>query len=101
SLPVEAAVLDGEAVALRPDGRPHPFQVTGSRTGRQRDVGSATTNVPLNWYVFDVLHLDGTDLVAEPARTRFAQVQQRLPVDLVIPRLVTADPGEGEAFFTA
>ena len=33
ALPLEAAVLDAEAIALRPDGRPHPFGVTMSRFG--------------------------------------------------------------------
>src|SRR4051794_22238559 len=37
-LPATAAVLDGEVIALRPDGRPHPFQVTGSRFGARRDL---------------------------------------------------------------
>src|SRR3954463_7217253 len=37
ALPATSAVLDGEAIALRPDGRPHPFQVTGSRFGSQRE----------------------------------------------------------------
>ena len=32
-----AAVLDGEAVALRTDGRPQPFQVTASRFARRVD----------------------------------------------------------------
>src|SRR3712207_7394233 len=45
--------LDGEAIALRPDGRPHPFQVTASR------AGSATGDVALSALFFDVLHLDG------------------------------------------
>ena len=31
----DTAVLDGEAVALRPDGRPHPFQVTSARAASQ------------------------------------------------------------------
>ena len=31
-LPVTAAVLDGELIALREDGRPLPFQDTASRT---------------------------------------------------------------------
>ena len=38
-LPVTAAVLDGEAVALAPDGRPRPFQVTAAehrQPGRSR-----------------------------------------------------------------
>ena len=44
ALDVRAAVLDGEAVALRPDGRPRPFQVTASRTGpRPMSPGSART----------------------------------------------------------
>ncbi len=33
SLPVRQVVLDGEAIALRTDGRPRPFQVTASRIG--------------------------------------------------------------------
>ena len=38
TLRVREAVLDGEALALRPDGRPHPFQVTMRRLGRSKDV---------------------------------------------------------------
>ena len=36
ALPAGATVLDGEAIALRPDGRPEAFQVTGSRFARRR-----------------------------------------------------------------
>jgi DNA ligase-1 len=36
-LSLESAVLDGEVIALRPDGRPHPFQVTMSRFGSSGD----------------------------------------------------------------
>jgi len=38
ALPVESLVADGEAIALRADGRPHPFQVTASRFGQRADV---------------------------------------------------------------
>jgi ATP-dependent DNA ligase len=38
SLPVREAVLDGEAIALRPEGRPQPFQITMRRLGRSKDV---------------------------------------------------------------
>jgi DNA ligase-1 len=47
SLPVTAAVLDGEAVALAPDGRPRPFQVTAARTASQADVGRMRGQTPL------------------------------------------------------
>jgi DNA ligase-1 len=55
ALPARDLVLDGEAIALRPDGRPHPFQVTASRFGTRRSDGS----VPLTPLFFDLLHLDG------------------------------------------
>ncbi len=41
ALPVRDLIADGEAIALRPDGRPQPFQVTGSRFGRSVDVAAA------------------------------------------------------------
>jgi DNA ligase 1 len=66
ALPVSTVVLDGEAIALRPDGRPHPFQVTGSRFGTRTPVES----IPLTPMFFDVLHLDGKDLLDRPASER-------------------------------
>ena len=66
ALPVSSIVLDGEAIALRPDGRPHPFQVTGSRFGTRTPLAS----VPLTPMFFDVLHLDGEDLLDRPASER-------------------------------
>src|SRR5262245_3833020 len=41
SMEVGTAVIDGEAVALRPDGRPYPFQVTSSRAASQSAPGAA------------------------------------------------------------
>jgi ATP-dependent DNA ligase I len=95
SLAVSAAVLDGEAVALRADGRPYPFQITSSRAASQ---GS---QVPLALFLFDLLHLDGTDLIDRPADERFAALAAVAPAGLVIPRLVTADVEEAEGFFAA
>ena len=46
ALDVRAAVFDGEAVALAPDGRPRPFQVTASRTGSHMDVARAARGHP-------------------------------------------------------
>ena len=68
SLAVSDAVLDGEAVALRPDGRPHPFQVTSARAASQAGPGGEAGQVPLSLFLFDALHLDGTDLIDAPAQ---------------------------------
>ena len=99
ALDVQAAVLDGEAVALRPDGRPRPFQVTGGRTASHIDVAQQRADVPLTAFFFDLLHLDGADLIDEPASDRQALLTRVLPDDLRIPRLVTADVAAAEAFF--
>lgn len=66
ALPVRSVVLDGEAIALREDGRPHPFQVTGSRFGTR----APQLAIPLTPMFFDVLHLDGEDLLDRPAYER-------------------------------
>ena len=99
ALDARAAVLDGEAVALRPDGRPRPFQVTAGRTGSQLDVTRQRADVPLTAFFFDLLHLDGTDLIDEPASDRYALLARILTADLLIPRLVTGDVAAAEAFF--
>jgi DNA ligase-1 len=60
------AVLDGETLALDEDGRPRSFQDTMSRFGRD----APTEEVLLSPFLFDLLHLDGRDLVDEPLRAR-------------------------------
>jgi DNA ligase-1 len=99
ALGARSLVLDGEAVALHPDGRPRAFQVTAGRAGSQADIARQRADVPLTPFFFDLLHLDGEDLIDEPAGGRYALLSGTLPADLVIPRLVTAEVAEAEAFF--
>jgi DNA ligase 1 len=86
ALPGRRLVLDGEAVALGPGGRPLPFQDTMRRAG------------PLELAAFDILLLDDDTLIAEPAATRFAALAEAAPAHAVR-RLVTADPAEAAAFY--
>jgi DNA ligase-1 len=95
-LPVRAAVLDGELIALREDGRPLPFQDTASRTATQ----GAGPAVPLSVFLFDALHLEGADLIDLPYEKRHTELAGAAPADLLMPRLVTASAEEAAAFFT-
>jgi DNA ligase 1 len=95
SLPVPTFVLDGEAIALRADGRPRPFQETGSRTATQ----TAAAPVGLSWFVFDALHVGGADLLDLPFAERHRALAEALPEDMRVPRIVTASVETGEAFF--
>ncbi|HEX5064572.1 MAG TPA: ATP-dependent DNA ligase [Myxococcota bacterium] len=99
ALPVRTAVLDGEAIALRPDGKPHPFQVTMRRFGRRLDVEALRQELPLSMQLFDCLHLDGEDWLARPAAERFQALAAHVPETLRVARLVTDDAGEADAFF--
>jgi DNA ligase-1 len=97
-LPIDAAILDGEAIALRADGRPLPFQVTMSRFGSRLDVARQRDAVPLSSFFFDCLHLDGEDLVDRPSSERVAELDARLPEGLRVPRIVAADAAEAGRF---
>jgi DNA ligase-1 len=95
SLPAGRAVVDGEALALGPDGRPRPFQETASRTAS--GAGAAITP-----YFFDLLHLDGEDLLDRPAHERAARLAALVPEGHRVPRSVVGDPaGIREVFDTA
>ncbi|GAA2539756.1 ATP-dependent DNA ligase [Pseudonocardia hydrocarbonoxydans] len=78
-LPCRSAVLDGETLALRDDGRPRPFQETMSRFGS--DGGENL----LSPFFFDLLHLDGTDLLDEPLHVRLDALAGLLPGPLQMP----------------
>ncbi len=97
-LPVSRAVLDGEAIALRPDARPHPFQVTAGRIGTRLEVERMRSSVAVTPFLFDVLHLDGEDLLDRSGEERHAALAAVVPEPLRIPRVVTADVGEAAAF---
>jgi DNA ligase-1 len=90
SLPISAAILDGEAIALGPDGRPRPFQETASRFARGADGG-------LQAVLFDVLHLDGTDLIDADGTTRRAALET-FAGPLAVSRIVVGDAPAATAF---
>ncbi|MGI9006726.1 MAG: ATP-dependent DNA ligase [Streptosporangiaceae bacterium] len=107
SLDVASAVIDGEAVALRPDGRPHPFQVTSARAASQqaapsappRPTGGRSAAVPLTAFLFDLLHVDGQDLIELTATERFGRLERIAPGGTLIPHLVTSDREQAAGFF--
>ncbi|HEV2536819.1 MAG TPA: ATP-dependent DNA ligase, partial [Streptosporangiaceae bacterium] len=96
-LPVSSAVLDGELIALREDGRPLPFQDTAARTA---SLDTAGTAVPLSLFLFDALYLEGADLIDLEDQDRHAALARAVPAELLMPRLVTDSAEEAAAFFS-
>jgi DNA ligase 1 len=101
ALPVRTLIADGEAIALRPDNRPHPFQITASRFGRSVDVAAAQVAQPLSVFFFDILHCDGLDLLDAPTTDRLAALDAVVPAQHRVDRLITSDPVQAAAFLDA
>ncbi|MBP2453337.1 ATP-dependent DNA ligase [Mycolicibacterium lutetiense] len=93
-LPATDLIADAEAIALRPDGRPQPFQVTAARFGRK----TANDLEPLSVFIFDLLHVDGRDLLDLPTEERLAALDALVPRDRRVDRIVTADAAVARQF---
>ena len=98
SLPATELILEGEAIALRPDGTPHPFQTTMRRFGRRLEVERVRETLPLTLVLFDLLFLDGASLIDRPYRERIALLDQAVPSELVVRRLITGSAEAATAF---
>jgi DNA ligase-1 len=99
ALPATELILDGEAIALGPGGAPRPFQVTMRRFGRRLDVESMRAELPLAALFFDCLHRDGEVLLERSGAERYAALAAALPAAMIVPRIVTADVAEAQAFY--
>jgi DNA ligase-1 len=99
AMPARDLVLDGEAIVLRTDGSPEPFQVTMRRFGRRRDVERLRRELPLAPFFFDVLHLDGQTLLDEPQQRRFGLLAAVAPEATVVPHETAPTPERAAAFY--
>jgi DNA ligase-1 len=103
ALPPKELVLDGEVVALRSDGAPHPFQVTMSRfsTQRGRDARRGKADGPeqlaLTPFFFDCLYVDGASLIDEPLERRLTALRDVAPA-LTVPLIVRPTFEQAQAF---
>jgi len=98
AMPARSIVLDGEAIALRADGTPLPFQETMRRFGRKLEVEKLRERLPITPMFFDTLYLDGEALVDEPLSRRVSLLTEQSAAANLVPRLVTADGGAAAAF---
>ena len=110
AMPARRLVLDGEAIALAPDGRPLPFQITMRRFGRKVDAAHLRAALPLAVSFFDVLRVDDDTLIDRPLDERWQALAAAVGVAVdggagdpaarsLVPRIVTASAEEADAFF--
>ncbi|HET9517852.1 MAG TPA: ATP-dependent DNA ligase [Actinoplanes sp.] len=108
ALPAREIVLDGEAMVIDAAGRPRPFQETASRAAtrgageRRLDAaGKGGGAAALRPFFFDLLHLDGTDLLDEPGRTRWTALADAVPPQLLVGRTVVDTAEQATDAFAA
>ncbi|MGH7616571.1 MAG: ATP-dependent DNA ligase [Gemmatimonadaceae bacterium] len=97
-LPARDLILDGEVIALFPNGRPQSFQDTMRRFGRRLDVDMMRAELPLTPFFFDILRLGGESLIDHALSDRLARLDDILPPALRVPRIVTRDADEAARF---
>lgn len=79
ALPVRTALLDGELVATDEQGRPSFGRLQQRmHLTRPAEVAAKAAEVPVTYVVFDLLHLDGTDLTGLPLTDRRRLLEQVL-----------------------
>ena len=94
-------VLDGEVIALKPDGRPHDFQMTMKRFGSRLDVVKLQRELPLQPFFFDCIYVDADTLIDHPAAERFNALSRAVPEQYRVQRSVTSDPAIAQSFMNA
>ena len=100
SLGAREIILDGEVIALDANGKPLAFQDTMRRFGKRLNVEALRATLPVTPFFFDVLHLDGEDLLDHPLAERLARLDAIVPSGMRVPRLTTGDLDDAQRFET-
>jgi DNA ligase 1 len=98
ALEARELILDGEVIALAPDGRPLSFQDTMRRFGRRIDVLKLRDELPLTAFFFDALLHDGDTLVDDPLASRLARLDAIITPALKVPRIITESAEDAAEF---
>lgn len=101
-LDCESCILDSEAISYDPKtGKLQPFQQTIQRK-RKHEVEATAKDIPLRFFVFDILEKDGKSLIDHPLVERKKTLQSVVfgesKTFIVAPYIVTDDPKKLHAY---
>ncbi len=92
------AILEGEVVAVDKQGYPIPFQHLMRRFRRVHGIADAAERIPLKLYLFDILYLDGRNLISLPYVERRKVLSANNGEIPLTSQLVTGNVEEAERF---
>jgi DNA ligase-1 len=101
--PVTSLVADGEILWFAFSGddrgaRPLPFQETASRFARTNSDAPPPSAERPSIFLFDLLHVDGVDLLDRPNAERRAALERLATSATIVDRIVTGNAHEAQAF---
>ncbi len=96
---VSRCILDGEVIAVDDSGKPFPFQIVMTRFGRTREVEEAHQTTKLQLLLFDILLQEDQSLVDEPYSMRRGILEETVPSEFIVERLVSNDIHKVKQFF--
>jgi len=94
-------IVEGEMIAVGTNGRFLPFQETVQRK-RKYDISAMAGKIPLRIYLFDVLAVDGKNVMHEANEKRWNMLEnltKRGEVVMLMPRIIAKSVGDIEKFF--
>lgn len=93
-----SAILEGEVIAVGDDGKPIPFQHLMRRFKRIHEIDRVTKEIPVELYLFDVLYVDGENMIKTPYIERRNRLKEIVGNILLTRQIITGDLNEAEAF---
>jgi len=97
-MPIQEVIMEGEAVAVDRRGFPIPFQHLMRRFRRVHGIADVAEEIPLKLYLFDVLYLNGQNMISVPYQKRremLVSIVGELPLTM---QLVTDNASEARGF---
>lgn len=91
-------IVEGEAIAVDPLGRPLPFQHLMRRFRRKHAIATTAKEIPVELHLFDLLYLNGESLVDLPYQERWSALNSLVGGVNLIRRIVPETLEEGKEF---
>ena len=98
NIKADAAIVEGEVIAVNESGHPIPFQHLMRRFKRVREVRGMAEKIPVKLYLFDALFLEGESLIALPYLKRRKILAENAGEIPLTAQLVTNKKKQAEKF---
>lgn len=98
------AIMEGEIMAVSKDGKPMPFQMLSRRIQRKYDIERMVKEVPVRADLFDIIYVNGKNLMKEPLRKRWEVLEKSIsPIKgrfALVEHIETTDMKKAESFYS-